>query len=220
MGALEFTVESHLPSNISTISPSHGPTDGGTAVEVHGDGFNPFVEVRGGGVLKGGGGGAEARKGDQGGAGAWAAGRGEGKGGKRGCMRTRGGGRGGGRQGPYRCRALAALHSSLHTRMSTSRQLSIPALHTRTSETSQLPSLSHSGFRAVSPAFPFSPVPLHPPLLLCFPRRVVVSSTCRATSTTAATGTARLPPPSTLPGWSSAPRLCTRSGMTMGGMGM
>lgn len=46
MGALEFTVESHLPSNISSISPSHGPTDGGTSIEVHGEGFNPFVQVR------------------------------------------------------------------------------------------------------------------------------------------------------------------------------
>jgi len=44
MGEVEFTVESHLPSNITSISPSHGPTDGGTEIEVHGVGFNPFVE--------------------------------------------------------------------------------------------------------------------------------------------------------------------------------
>jgi len=46
MGEVEFTIESHLPSNISSISPSHGPTDGNTQVEVHGAGFNPFMEVR------------------------------------------------------------------------------------------------------------------------------------------------------------------------------
>ena len=44
MGEVEFTIESHLPSNVTATVPSHGPTDGHAEIEVLSVDFHPSIE--------------------------------------------------------------------------------------------------------------------------------------------------------------------------------